>query len=135
MRCTLVDDDPDFISIVRIWLWRLHAQLEIVAFASAADAMRFLASHRVDLLITDFKMPGANGLELVHDIRAREADRHLPIIVMSGEDIEPEALAAGADAFVSKRDLHVRLGPTLEAVGFGFPARRAADQGAGIPRR
>lgn len=117
-RCVLVDDDPDFVTFVRVCLRRLCPRLEVVTFPSGVEAIRYLARHHVDLLITDFKMPGLNGLELTREVRAVGHERDLPIVVMSGDEIESDALAHGANAFVPKRDLTTRLVTVLQRFGF-----------------
>lgn len=55
-------------------------------------------------VILDWKMPGMNGIETTREIR-RRVGRDVPIIIISAydwSDIELEARAAGADAFISK---------------------------------
>lgn len=116
-RCVLVDDDPDFVSFVRVCLWRVCPNLEIATFATGVDALAFLAQHETDLLITDFRMPMVNGLELTTEVRSSGANWDLPIIIMSEDDIEEKALANGANVFLAKRDLTSRLAAILERFG------------------
>src|SRR5216117_3914816 len=42
---------------------------EVVSAANADEAMRVLESQRIDLLLTDFQMPGRNGIELIEAAR------------------------------------------------------------------
>lgn len=48
----------------------------------AAEALEILGSEPVDLLLTDFQMPGANGVELIE--AARKTREALPAILMTG---------------------------------------------------
>jgi CheY-like chemotaxis protein len=132
-RCVLVDDDPEFISFARVCLWRLCPELEIVTFSSAVEALRFLVGHPTDLLITDFKMPYVNGLELTQEVRANECELDIPIVVTSGADIEAEALAKGANIFVRKCDLLARLGSILER--FNLIHLATGYRGSGHPEQ
>ena len=116
-RCVLVDDDPEFMALVRLYLVRVSPRLEIVPFTCSLEAMGFLDRHHADLLITDFRMPLLDGLRLTRHVR--EADSHVPIVVMSGEEIGPQALAQGASAFVPKHDLLACIGEILDR--FGLP--------------
>lgn len=116
-RCVLVDDDPDFLSFVRVCLWRICPRLEIAAFFSGVEALADIAVNRADLLLTDFKMPGLNGLELTREVRASSRSKQLPIVVMSGDDIEEAALRAGANLFLPKDDLTGLLAAVLERFG------------------
>lgn len=128
LRCILVDDDPEFISFARVCLWRLCPQLEIITFSAAAEALRFLLGHQTDLLITDFRMPQIDGLELTQEVRAREGPA-TPIIVMSGDEMEAEALAKGANVFVRKCDLLARLRSILEDFDLIRPAQGHCESG------
>jgi len=64
-----------------------------------------LANPDIDLLITDVKMPGLDGRDLVKQIRAREGFEDLPIIIISGV-VGPKTIAGlleqGATWFVAK---------------------------------
>lgn len=52
--------------------------------ATAQSARELLVKNNYRLLLLDLKLPDANGLELVSELRAAEATRKLPIIVVSG---------------------------------------------------
>lgn len=76
---------------------------DAVVAASGARALEALASDHFDLMITDMRMPGMNGNELIR--RARETDPSLPVIVMSaytGDDDLSEAMAEGLLALFGK---------------------------------
>jgi len=58
-----------------------------------------------DLIIMDIQMPHVTGYELILELKADEALRHIPIMAVtaySGRDDEERIRAAGADAYVSK---------------------------------
>lgn len=76
---------------------------DAVVADSGARALEVLANEHIDLMITDMRMPGMNGNELIR--RARQADPALPIIVMSaytGDDDLSEAMAEGLLALFGK---------------------------------
>ena len=118
-RCVLVDDDADFSSMIRQFLRRICPGLEVVAFADGLAALAFLTTSEADLVLTDFRMPQMNGIELTRRLRALA--RQTPIVVMSGNAVEAQALAAGANAFLSKSALPGRLGTMLASLGFQCP--------------
>ncbi len=69
----------------------------------ATEALKVIASERVDLVLCDIQMPGINGLELVRQIHELEPD--LPCIVMTGYNTPEkslEALKAGAFWYLEK---------------------------------
>lgn len=52
------------------------------------SAWDYLNQHPVDLLITDLRMPGLDGDELCHRVRAVPAFEHMPIIMLTGRSYE-----------------------------------------------
>jgi two-component system, response regulator FlrC len=53
----------------------------VVSAADATEALRVLESEKIDLLLTDFQMPGPSGVELIE--AARKKDAALPVILMT----------------------------------------------------
>ena len=90
---------------------------EVVAAADGVEAWSLLQRRRVDLVLSDWMMPGSDGLELCRRIRALSGRPYTYIVVVTargGSDDRLEALAAGADDFLAKpfdtRELVARLG-------------------------
>jgi CheY-like chemotaxis protein len=96
----LVDDNPHGLIARRTVLEELGYVIYTVA--GGEDALRLLASQKVDLVITDFRMPNMDGVELITHLRQVRMD--LPIILLSGF-VEPLGLteqSTGADIVLSK---------------------------------
>ena len=96
----LVDDNPHGLIARRTVLEELGYRVRTCL--SGAEALELFASQRVDLMITDFRMPNMDGVELISRIRQQRAD--LPIILLSGF-VEPLGLteqSTGADVVLSK---------------------------------
>ena len=70
-RILLVEDDASIAFIVREHLLNLGSNYEIGAASSAEDALRQFGEGVWDLVITDNKMPGMTGLELIQALRDR----------------------------------------------------------------
>jgi DNA-binding NtrC family response regulator len=80
LEILIVDDERDLLESLRRGLNCLHHQTREVA--SADDALIVLqASPSIDLVITDYAMPGMSGIELVEWIHREKAD--LPVIIMT----------------------------------------------------
>jgi len=97
----VVDDEAP----VRAQLERLYAQCgySVVALSSAEEASTLLAEENVDFVITDIRLPGMDGLQLIDYIQQNFPD--VPIIAMTGySDIQTaiNALKLGATDFVIK---------------------------------
>lgn len=99
----VVDDDPS----MREVLTELLAILghTVCVAADGVSAVCHLIQHpETEMVITDFRMPQMDGVELTKHIRATKP-AGIKVIVMSGDDpdvIGKAALAAGADAFMQK---------------------------------
>lgn len=63
----------------------------VVSARNADEALRLLESEEIDLLLTDFQMPGPNGVELIE--AARTTKRALPAILMTAYQYVYEQLA------------------------------------------
>jgi len=76
---------------------------EVVTARDASEAMRVVSTQPLDLVLSDVKMPGINGLELVRQIHEFDAD--LPCIVITGygsAESSVDALRAGAFWYLEK---------------------------------
>lgn len=106
IRVLLAEDDPIGQRIAAKRLGRTGMQVDIAEDGfSAWDKVQ---TGQYDLLLTDIRMPGLDGIELTRRIRQYEADQQcsrLPIVGLSAHalaDVEHECLEAGMDAFMSK---------------------------------
>jgi len=126
-RLLVVDDDRTDRAAVR----RLLADLE-VELVEVPDAERALASVQEeppDIVLTDLRMPGMTGLELVE--RLGEEAPGLPVVLMTSmgnERIAMEALGAGAASYVPKGDLGAMLEDTLRELFELVEARRERQE-------
>ena len=77
----IVDDRPENLLAMESILEGLEQNL--VRAASAREALRYLLTEDVALIILDVQMPGVNGFELAELIRERERTQHTPIIFVS----------------------------------------------------
>ena len=130
-RVLIVDDEADMVdNCVRI-LGR--AEYECIGTTDPQDALTAVESSRPDLLITDLKMPGMDGMELLR--RAREFDPALPVIVITAFATIESAVAAvkeGAFDFLPKtfsvEQLRVAVTRALRQRDLALENRRLRDQ-------
>lgn len=112
-RLLVVDDSADTTEVLNRQL--TARGLEVLTARDVAQAVRLLEREPIDLVITDLKMPGASGLELVRHVR-----EHLPrtqVIMITGyPSIETavQAVKLGAEEYLPKPFTQEEL---LAAVG------------------
>jgi DNA-binding response OmpR family regulator len=70
-----------------------------------ALGLEFLNRTKADLIITDLLMPGMDGFELIEHVRAADALKSIPIIILSAkasEEDKARGMKVGADYFIVK---------------------------------
>jgi len=95
----VVDDEEKLRRVVELQL--KTAGFEVEQAGSAEDALKL--ADRADVILTDLRLPGISGLELLANLRRQ--DSHMPVIVMTAfGSIETavEAMKAGAVDFLPK---------------------------------
>jgi CheY-like chemotaxis protein len=105
LRILVVEDERG----VRLLLKRVleDAGASVVAVASPADAITEFERQTPDVLVSDIRMPGGDGYELIRRVRALPPERggRTPAVAVSasvGEEEIPKILAAGFQRFVRK---------------------------------
>jgi DNA-binding NarL/FixJ family response regulator len=114
----LIDDSPVFLDIARAFIEHDAAgRLRVVGSAlSAEEGLRLAAQHHPDAVTVDLRLPGMSGLNLIPRLRLALPDAVIVALTEHTEDaFRVAALAAGADDFIAKPDLAVKLIPALSA--------------------
>lgn len=97
-----VDDEPRVLSGLRRMLMGQVLDWDMGFVTSGREALEFMAGHRVDVLVTDIRMPGMDGVELLNKVR--ELHPGVARIVLSGY-MDQQAVswaALSAHQFLSK---------------------------------
>ncbi len=122
----LVEDDTDLREAISVTL-RLGG-VDHVAFECAEDALPAIDPEVEQMLVTDFRLPGMNGLQLL--AQAREKHPQLPVVVMTAyadTQLAVQALKGGARDFLIKPFMPQQL---LEVIARHHPSPPAAKTGA-----
>ncbi|GAA0523508.1 PAS domain S-box-containing protein [Halorubrum aquaticum] len=125
IRVLHVDDDRSFTELVATYLERVDDAFSVRSETTAADALEALEAgdERIDCIVSDYDMPGTDGLELLETVRERDVD--VPFVLFTGkgsEEIASEAVSAGVTDYLQKE------GGTDQYTVLANRVRNAVDQ-------
>lgn len=82
-RILVVEDDPDARALYELHMtgWDLPTELDTAA--NGFEALLKIGASRPDLLITDLRMPGIDGVQMIRALRSSDSTRDLDIIVVT----------------------------------------------------
>lgn len=98
-----VDDDPDIADLAATFLEREEERFSVETATSATMGFDRLAESGFDCIISDFDMPGQNGIDFLKAVRETYPD--LPFILYTGkgsEEVASEAISAGVTDYLQK---------------------------------
>ncbi len=98
-----VDDHADLLDLSREFLGREDQRISVVTETRARDGLDRLEEVAVDVVVSDYQMPGMDGIEFLEEVRRRYPE--LPFIIFTGkgrEEVAVEALNLGADRYLQK---------------------------------
>jgi diguanylate cyclase (GGDEF)-like protein len=102
-KILVVDDNPDNVDLLTQYLTGLG--YEVVPAYDGDEAMLVVAREPVDLILLDVMMPRISGFEVCRRLKAAEAGKFLPIVLVTVRDdtqSKLEGFAAGADDYITK---------------------------------
>lgn len=120
IKVFLVDDHAILLDGVRSLLSATDEYEVVGAASTAEDALKYLQNNEVEILISDYSLPGMDGLGLVRVLQRIQPD--LKIIIMSMHDeshLVKEILKAGIKGYLLKKDSTKELITALEQVRAG----------------
>lgn len=98
-----VDDEPDFADMAATFVEREDDGFDIKTATSASEGLDRLASDDFDCVVSDYDMPGQNGIEFLEAVREEHED--LPFILYTGkgsEEVASDAISAGVTDYLQK---------------------------------
>jgi two-component system response regulator HydG len=130
-RVLVVEDDPDIRRILQLFL--RERDFTVITAENATAALDALAAAPVDLILSDVRMPGMSGIELLHHIKGQDPDVQLVLMTAySSVKDAVEAIQAGATDYIEKPIDFRRLERILDVV---FERRRLRSENKILQQR
>ena len=122
-RVVVVEDEAELRWLIEA---ALRPAFEVIAAADGAAGLAAVREHRPDVVLTDWMMPGIDGLTLAHHVRAMQPRPMVVLITARMDDTErAAALQRGVDDFLTKPFSLAELGARLHNLAQRGRAERA----------
>lgn len=102
IRVLYVDDEPAMLEIVKQYLEMYDPFIAVYAVISPEEALEVLKEESFDCIVSDYSMPGMNGVEFANEAIRRKG---IPFIIYTGkgsDEVAEEAFANGVDDYLRK---------------------------------
>jgi len=99
-----VDDDPDLGELTATFLEREDSRFTVQTATNAAEGLESLEDSPPACVVSDYDMPGKNGIEFLRAVREDYPD--IPFILFTGkggEEVASEAISAGVTDYLQKK--------------------------------
>jgi PAS domain S-box-containing protein len=128
----VVDDDESLASLTATFLRRQRASFDVLTATSGKAALDALDREAVDCVVSDYEMPGMDGIELLRAVRDRFPARPFVLFTARGsEEVASEAISAGVTDYLQKgtgEDRYALLANRIENAVRQHRAERIAER-------
>lgn len=106
IKILIVDDAIENIQTLTAYFEQLHPEYRLYQATQGYIAFEIAIKMKIDLIITDWEMPGMSGIELLKVLKEEPQTAHIPVIMVTGVMLSPSdldnALSAGAYDYLRK---------------------------------
>ncbi len=96
----IVDDEPDILESMASLIEGRIDHVTVQTAQDAAEALAWLADNQADVIVSDFRMPGLNGLEFLHEAQRRHGPQNA--ILLTAYDERRGAVDAARQAVIRR---------------------------------
>ena len=117
LRILIVEDDPIVRTLLETWL-KVEVGHSLLSAANGAEALKLADTFLPQIIITDWRMPVMNGLDLCRALRDSERGQNIYVLMLTaadGDDDLVQAFDAGVDDYLTKPINRKALGARLKA--------------------
>lgn len=115
-RILIVDDELDMLLLMKASLSRITNGHEVHTACSGEEALGKVDGQAFDLVITDLRMPGIDGLELIERIQTRYPRTKFVLVTACGSaEVEAQAIRLGLLGYFTKPFARQRMLATVQA--------------------
>ena len=100
-KILVIDDEAMIVDVMKVILEDMGYQ--VTGFQNSQEGETDALKNNYDLILVDVRMPEKNGIDLMHEVKAKYPD--LPVVIITGYPLAypPEkAMAEGADGYIAK---------------------------------
>ena len=135
IRVLHVDDDPDFGDLTAALLEREDDRFTVETVTSAGAGTEQLEQNQFDCVVSDYDMPGENGIAFLRSVRERHAD--LPFILFTGkgsEEVASDAISVGVTDYLQKDTGNEQYELLANRVSNAVAQHRASQRAGNLDR-
>jgi len=125
-KVLVVDDDTKTVELVNLYLSR--DGYRVITAYDGIEALRMARESHPDLIVLDLMLPGMDGLEICHTLRAESDVPIIMLTAMTTDDDRLRGLDLGADDYVTKPFSPRELAARVRAVLRRLPGERGPEK-------
>jgi len=126
-KILVVDDDRDLLSLLEDFL--SQRGFKVVTLAEGSKTVEIGVQEQPDLILLDIKMPDADGMEVLSELKSNSLTSYIPVLMLTAENTpasQVKGFLTGADDYITKPfDINVLYARILACMRKSLPTTRA----------
>jgi two-component system response regulator YesN len=101
----VVDDEPDILYLLSMFVQDAFPKARVVTARTGTEGLGILEKGPVDAIVSDYRMPGMDGIEFLQQARSRyPACGRILMTAFADSRLEPRARSSGVHSFIEKTE-------------------------------